>query len=105
MDASKLIQDIIAKASMIHAVFHSARDKKSAQKISMRPIHLKGSLFYQVSEQQGQKVLHQNLSPKEYLPYLLQLLQDYKRGVIFTDEADFYFLMNQILVFIKSLSH
>lgn len=67
---------------------------EGSKKIAIRPVKIKGNLYYQISEYDQKKVLHRNLSPKECISFIPQILPVSFRQALFTTTSAIY----QILV-------
>ncbi len=65
-------------------------------KVSVRPLGLKGGLVYQVTYHYAQKELHHNLTPKQTEERILELMdQVFRQGHFFTPEADWQVLVSK----------
>lgn len=95
MEANELLIEIVNRECLIDAVFSSPKNAEAAKKVSMRPLLIKGQRMYQAAEHFAQKVLHRNFSPKEFQEFILQKLLEYKQGVFFTADHDYYLLVNK----------
>ena len=72
---------------MLHATVSGKRHGDQADKVKIRPILLKGSLYFQTAVSDGKKEFHRNYEKEELLDQLSSwLLQDYKQ--IQLDAAD-----------------
>lgn len=76
MDNLQLFLEEIINEQMLQAVLSGSRRGDGPSKIKIRPVELKGAVFYQASETVGQKVLHKNYERAEILSYIEQLLQN-----------------------------
>lgn len=77
-----------------------SKEKKKGQtpysKVSLRPILLKGALFYQVTYHYENKELHENLKLEEASSLLFRLLQGvFRQGVFYTLDADWQILVSK----------
>lgn len=75
MDNLQLFLEEIINEQMLQAVLSGSRRDDGPSKIKIRPVELKGAVFYQASETVGQKVLHKNYERAEILSYIEQLLK------------------------------
>lgn len=65
-------------------------------KVSVRPVLLKGSLFYQVTYHYATKEIHENLGPDEAETLISRLLQSvFRQGALFTTDADWQILLSK----------
>lgn len=76
MDNLQLFLEEIINEQMLQAVLSGSRRGDGPSKIKIRPVELKGAVFYQASETVGQKVLHKNYERAEILSYIEQLLKN-----------------------------
>lgn len=76
MDNLQLFLEEIINEQMLQAVLSGSRRDDGLSKIKIRPVELKGAVFYQASETVGQKVLHKNYERAEILSYIEQLLKN-----------------------------
>lgn len=76
MDNLQLFLEEIINEQMLQAVLSGSRRDDGPSKIKIRPVELKGAVFYQASETVGQKVLHKNYERAEILSYIEQLLKN-----------------------------
>lgn len=60
-------------------VISNPRIRGEAAKISLRPVLLKGSLFFQATEYKDKKVYHKNLSKEEAAGQILQWMGSYRQ--------------------------
>lgn len=95
MEARELIAKIISEASLISATISSPLDKQAAKKIQIRPLAIKGQNLYQWSESKGAQIFHHNFSPEKTITLLEEALTKYKQFIIFTQNADYQFLVSK----------
>lgn len=97
MNLDTLLQTIFDKKALIHAVISAPRDKNSdIQKITIRPLQIKGSLQFQITSFQGQKALHHNVSQNECIKLIKSSFSNaFKQGLLCTEEADYHILINK----------
>lgn len=68
------LEEVIGE-QLIQAVLSGSRDKEGPSRVKVRPVELKGIIFYQASETVGPKVLHKNYEKEEMVGYLEKMLQ------------------------------
>ena len=76
----------------------SKRRRKSLpyERVSLRPVELRGRLHYQAAYHYPQKVLHENLLPEQAQELVLQMMEDTFRQAHFcTPEADYQVLVSK----------
>lgn len=72
------------------------KEKTSYQKVSIRPLELRGSLHYQVTYHYHQKELHENLNPAQTEELISQLLEGtLRQGHFATVDADWQVLVSK----------
>ena len=93
----RLLEELFEKEEIIQLVLGAPRKKGAAcRKASMRPIVLRGSLYYQVEFHYEKKVTHENLTGKEVRALCLELLkQDFKQLNIFSANGDYQVLASK----------
>jgi SAM-dependent methyltransferase len=71
MDANiKDAFNIMINKDLVSAVISNSKDKEKSSKIKIRPIELKGELYYQVSEYIGNQIFHDNHTKEELMEKL-----------------------------------
>lgn len=93
-----LITEIIEQNQLTQAILSSVRVKAEDhfQKVTLKPIELKGELAYQFSFYYPSKVLHENLQGEEAKNRLFQLFQEhFKQGNLHTTQADYQILISK----------
>ena len=87
MEELRKILEQTLNDQMLHATVSGKRHGDQADKVKIRPILLKGSLYFQTAVSDGKKEFHRNYEKEELLDQLSSwLLQDYKQ--IQLDAAD-----------------
>lgn len=90
MDIDLLLQDIFQEHQLVYAVL-SGQDK-----ITIRPVTVKGTLHFQVSEQRGPQIFHQNVSANQCKEYLKKhLALPCKQALLCTKNHDYQILFNK----------
>ncbi len=94
---TELIPQIIAKQSLIEAVFSNLRNKSvEYTKVKIKPLLLKEELHYQFTYYIGTKVVHENLPISNAEAKMIDMLvNEFKQGVFFTPEEDIQVLMSK----------
>lgn len=90
-----LLNDTFSQGNLISAVLSSPREKGKIEKTIIRPLEIKGKLLYQVSDHYSQRVLHENLPPQKLKDIILERMEHFKQGVLFTTSADYHLLVNK----------
>ncbi|RXT08820.1 SAM-dependent methyltransferase [Ammoniphilus sp. CFH 90114] len=93
-----LLAGIIPSRLLYQAVLSGVRKKEpdGIQKVTVKPVELKGQFFYQFSYYYEKKVLHDNLTVEETEQKLQELFSEvFKQGMIHTAEADYQVLISK----------
>ncbi|MGI6095971.1 MAG: class I SAM-dependent methyltransferase [Lachnospiraceae bacterium] len=86
MDKIKDFLETYMDAALHQIVISGARRQGGISKIKVRPVLLKGDIWYQVTETAGSKELHKNYKKEELIPYLcIQMKQEFKQLQLETD--------------------
>ncbi len=72
---------------LVRLTISNPRSKTEAAKISLRPALLKGSLVFQASIRQGNKIFHRNLAKDEAVEEILKWMAAYRQLEIFSEEG------------------
>lgn len=91
------IEKMFDEDSLFHAVFSSPLNKGiKARKIEIKPILVKGSVLYQVTEHIGPQVFHSNLTKQESLKRAKnEWISSFKQSVFYTQSADCHVLVSK----------
>jgi len=92
---SSLLEEILNSESLILAVLSSPLEKAQPKKVTIRPVVIKGSILYQMTEQSLAQALHDNLNAKRCLDWLKMHLKTYKQAFFYTKTADYQLLTNK----------
>jgi SAM-dependent methyltransferase len=92
-----LFRDMIESQQLIEGVLSNLRRKSiDYTKVKVKPVLLKGEIYYQFTYYTGTKVRHENLPWEETIPKLVALMEEiFKQGVFFTKEADIQVLVSK----------
>ena len=96
-DLKSLISEIFENESLISAVLSSPRNKQVSSKIAIRPLLIKGKIFYQWTEQKNNQAIHNNLSGVDSENKLLEQCELFKQIFIYTNQADYHILIDKKL--------
>lgn len=94
----KLLKSIILNEEIIFGVLSSVRkkDDNGFSKVDIKPVIIKDELKYQFTYNYKTKVLHENLDGSNAILEIEKLLlENFKQGVIFTQEADYHILISK----------
>lgn len=98
---AKYSREILAELfgeGFIFAVISNVKKgaERTFNKIDVKPVLIKGDVFYQVSRYFDQKVLHENLMKEEVVNGLFELMGTYfKQAQFYTMQADVQILFNK----------
>ena len=89
---ARLLTDFeAALPSLSKAVFSQPIDKTADQKVSIRPVMLKGQLRYQLESFRDNKAFHRNVSGGELLKFVeTELESRYRQALVVTDTETVY---------------
>ncbi|MEK0317104.1 class I SAM-dependent methyltransferase [Cohnella sp. 56] len=92
-----VIAEAIGNGSLIQATVSQPRSKtEETRKIAIRPVMLRGELFYQFERFAGQKALHDNLTPAEAADELVRLVEnEYRQALLKTPGSDIQILVSK----------
>jgi hypothetical protein len=98
LDFETILKTAIAGDDLLTLVLSKLRDKSAdgPEKLTVRPIELKGSRRYQWSFRTGGQEIHENLPPEDTLTRACELFAEhYAHGHVFTSEADYSLRRNR----------
>lgn len=64
---------------LIQAVVSGRRTGEGPSKVKLRPVGLKGQIFYQASMTEGTKVYHKNFTREEMIAYLEHAMEEFRQ--------------------------
>lgn len=94
----KLLGELIDRRELIQGTISQVRKKDPGLpvKVTVKPIELKGELYYQFSSFVGPKVLHDNVIPAEAVDKMsLLFTEHFRQGLLQTAEADYQILISK----------
>ena len=94
---SKLINSIILNGEFIEGNISNPRkkDENSYNKIDIKPVLIKEEIKIQFAYNYKTKVIHENLSPKEAVENIMEILNNFRQGIFFTKDADYQILISK----------
>ncbi|TCO74420.1 class I SAM-dependent methyltransferase [Marinisporobacter balticus] len=96
----KRIEQIIKDQSLIYCVLSNARKKdiENYNKVTIRPILVKGEYIYQFTYNYPKKVTHENIKEDAMINKTVTLFEEqFKQGQIYTKDADVQILISKKL--------
>lgn len=96
-EISKLINSIILNGEIIEGSISNPRkkDENSYNKINIKPVLIKGEIKIQFAYNYKSKVIHQNLSQREAVENIIEILNNFRQGIFFTKDADYQILISK----------
>ena len=95
LEIEHLLEAIFEKEELILATLSAPRLEVGVSKISIRPLLIKETLSYQVTENRQRQAFHQNVSKEECLNRLKQRLPHFKQTFLYTTSADYHILLGK----------
>jgi SAM-dependent methyltransferase len=95
-DLKDVVQGVL-EGGLLSATLSSpqVKEENGFQKISIRPLMIKGQLMYQVSKHDRQKVYHGNLDLEACAKFIEELLQQYQQAVFTFKNSHYHVLVNK----------
>ena len=93
-----LLHEILERQELLACSFSKVRNRNEIpyQRVSIRPLALKGRLHYQVTYHFEQKELHENLLPEQVECLIFELMNSkFRQGHFFTPHADWQTLVSK----------
>ncbi|WP_461369265.1 class I SAM-dependent methyltransferase [Candidatus Darwinibacter acetoxidans] len=96
-ELAQLLGELLPRGALLRAVLSKRRRKSIPyERVSLRPLELRGRLHYQAAYHLGDKVQHRNLLPGEAGELICGLLQDdFRQALLCTEEADYQVLLGK----------
>jgi len=93
----ELLHSIFENHTLTEAIISNLRNKElSYSKVKIKPVLLKGGLYYQFTYYTGTKVYHENLNPVVAGDKAAEMMErDFKQGMFYTKEADYQVLISK----------
>jgi SAM-dependent methyltransferase len=92
-DFAALVRELMAREAILYAVF------SGPDKVTVRPVAVKGERCYQLSELRGKQMFHRTLSASEASEWMVA--QPFKQALICTAEEDFQVLKGKQTTILK----
>lgn len=90
-----LLEMLTREQNLITATLSSPRTSNDSQKITIRPLSIKGQLHYQVTDFQNGKALHRNITADAFLEFIRKRLLEFKQTFFYTADADYQILIGK----------
>lgn len=92
-----LVSELIQEGKLNQAILSNVRHKEAQEytKAEVKPIELKGELYYQFSFHTSNKVYHENLLPPDAEQKMNELFQQFKQGMLHAPHADYQVLVSK----------
>lgn len=98
MDLRELLSDIINKNTLSKAILSNkvTKDKSISDKVIIKPVEIKGEVYYQFETFVDNKAIHNNLEGILALEELINLIKEsYKQGIFKTAEGEYQVLVSK----------
>lgn len=98
MDLRELLSDIINKNTLSKAILSNkvTKDKSISDKVIIKPVEIKGEVYYQFETFVDNKAIHNNLEGILALEELISLIKEsYKQGIFKTAEGEYQVLVSK----------
>lgn len=87
-ELNRLIEESLS-IDLQQIVLSNTRDEAQGTRLKVRPVLLKGELFFQKTLYKGTQVFHENLVKKDMQQYILYCLEKlFKQGVFVSDRLE-----------------
>lgn len=96
MDFEELLKGVFL-GDLTAATISSPKVKKTdgIVKIAIRPLLIKSKKAYQISEFQGPKVFHRNLSPEACSEFIRKAMESYTQGIFSLSDSHYHILVSR----------
>lgn len=95
----KLAHKLAEEGGLITATLSQLRSKADEQaytKVQIKPVEIKGALYYQFAYQFSKKVTHDNIPPEQLADRMMELFETtFRQGLLCTEEADYQVLISK----------
>jgi len=89
LDYQQLIKEAVLHGDCYRIVLSKARQKSTAR-ITIRPLEIQGTLYYQFAERRGKQEVHTNRSPQQTIAAVAELFPaQFRNCNFFTELADY----------------
>jgi SAM-dependent methyltransferase len=88
-----LLEQVLMDRALINAILSGG--KLEINKIQIRPLLIKGQLYYQWTETRGSQVFHRNLTPAECQAVWQTHILHFKQMMLYTPQFDYQVLMGK----------
>lgn len=95
MDELKILLDELVEDTFVSAILSNPTDKEYGSKVKVRPVNLKGALFFQHTLYKGTKVFHENLDAGEVKKKLLEEFAVFKQAELVSEKMTAYVLVSK----------
>ncbi|MGN0384769.1 MAG: class I SAM-dependent methyltransferase [Lachnospiraceae bacterium] len=95
MDELKILLDELVEDTFVSAILSNPTDKEYGSKVKVRPVNLKGALFFQHTLYKGTKVFHENLDAGELKKKLLEEFTVFKQAELVSEKMTVHVLVSK----------
>lgn len=93
----EFINKIFENKTLVSATLSAPKSKEECTKLTIRPLLIKETLQFQVTEFKGAQVFHQNLTSKESIELLLRRLKGFGQSIFTCTDAVYHLLISKKL--------
>ncbi len=93
----EFINKIFENKNFVSATLSAPKSKEECSKLTIRPLLIKETLQFQVTEFKGAQVFHQNLTSKESIELLLRRLKGFGQSIFTCTDAVYHLLISKKL--------
>ncbi len=86
MDELKILLEQILNIELIQAVISNPRLKEGVLKIKVRPVQMKGEIFYQLESFTKTQAFHENLKKQQAIDKVMQYMEEFRQLQITTEK-------------------
>ncbi len=95
MDEIKLLLEQILNIEFIQGIISNPRSKDHVLKIKVRPVEMKGQIFYQFESFTKTQAFHENLQMEDAIKKLIQYMEDFRQMQIMTIKDTYTILISK----------
>lgn len=89
------INKIFENGELVTAVLSAPKSGEECSRLTIRPIEIKGTLHYQVTELKGSQAFHHNMNPQQCAQMLCQRITGFGQGILTCTNAVYHLLVSK----------
>ncbi len=90
-----LLPAIFEQEDLILATLSATRVRTNIEKVTIRPILIKGKISYQLTENRQKQAFHHHLTQTNCLNWILENYRQFKQIFFYTQSADYHILLGK----------